>query len=106
MLTKSLHTVTAATNVARLLLQTADKAVTGDLALARAALAVLGYSDVAVDRDGADDTVARIVKACAKLLSESQGPRKGIYENDKHAPTVAEMMRMTPAQARAAGVDY
>jgi len=70
MLTKSLHTVTAATNVARLLLQTADKAVTGDLALARAALAVLGYSDVAVERGSADDTVARIVKACAKLLSE------------------------------------
>jgi hypothetical protein len=85
MLTKSLHTITAATNVARLILQTADRSVTGDLALARAALTALGYPDVTVDRSDADPTVAKIVAACAKLLSESQRPRRGIYQNEVHA---------------------
>jgi hypothetical protein len=84
MLTKSLHTVTAATNVARLLLQTADKSLTGDLGLARAALTVLGYSDVDVSRDTTDETVQRIVKACAKLLDERK--------------TVGERVRNTLAQ--------
>ena len=82
MLTKSLHTVTAATNVARLL---CDAAVTeGELtvtrddyrdaaALAAAALRVLGYTvDCSAHGQTADVTVQRIVAACGKILAGVQ----------------------------------
>jgi Tfp pilus assembly pilus retraction ATPase PilT len=66
MLTKSLHTVTAATNVARLLLDMQpNHKEPVDMALS--ALLVLGYSDVSL----ADPTMAKIVKACAALLVQS-----------------------------------
>jgi hypothetical protein len=65
-LTKSLHTVTAAANVARLLhsFGTHENAA----ALAKAALAVLGY-DVDTSPAGCarDVTVDRIVRACAEV---------------------------------------
>lgn len=69
MLTKSLHTVTAATNVARLLSQ-AGAPYTDGATLARAALDVLGYPDVSTSTEGcaADVTVARIVKACEAIV--------------------------------------
>jgi len=79
MLTKSLHTVTAATNVARECLKVAADAgrrfESADK-LAQAALAILGYdySDVygLLEARQYDPTVQRIVAACAKLLSESR----------------------------------
>jgi hypothetical protein len=72
MLTKSLHTVTAALNVARelvLVSQDAKRHFVDAAGLASATLEVLGYPDVvtfaALD---SDPTVAKIVAGCAKLL--------------------------------------
>lgn len=62
MLTKSLHTITAATNVARFILETRRF---GDAAaLAGRALEILGYPTNALS----DPTVARIVKNCEALI--------------------------------------
>jgi hypothetical protein len=71
MLTKSLHTVTAATNVALHVLDSNPKAYTYDSAGARAlasfALDVLGHDiDTSTDRD---PTVARIIANCEELLA-------------------------------------
>lgn len=75
MLTKSLHTVTAATNVARLLLIEKSRYYTGHrdgaCKLAADALHVLGYDalvTVPYEFPGADPTVSRIILACLKLL--------------------------------------
>ena len=84
MLTKSLHTVTAATNVAALLIARSDpthyRHGAGAENLAADALSALGYGDIAeefycvasdsqrAERIAADPTVAKIVAACAKLL--------------------------------------
>jgi hypothetical protein len=64
MLTKSLHTVTAAVAVARY--ANAGRIPSNATAdyLARYALAILGYSDI----DDADITLAKIRKACAALI--------------------------------------
>lgn len=76
MLTKSLHTVTAATNVARHLFENEPRHWLGTTprdqhasALARRALLLLGY-DVNTSPAGcaADVTVGRIVKACAEVV--------------------------------------
>jgi len=88
MLTKSLHTVTAATNVAQLLLRHSSPQYylhgAGAENLAADTLIALGYADVAeefycvagdslrAERIAADDTVARIVKACRKLLDANR----------------------------------
>jgi len=100
MLTKSLHTVTAATNVARQLLTQRPEYYShgaGAENLAADTLCWLGHGDTAeefycvasdslrAERIAADPTVTRIVAACAKLLSASQGPRRGIYQADVHA---------------------
>lgn len=71
MLTKSLHTITAATNVARYLLRqdTVKHYLSSDAPaaeLAIAALTVLGHGAPLT----ADDTFSRIVKNCAALLAE------------------------------------
>lgn len=63
MLTKSLHTITAATNVAQYIRGTHNDAKV----LASAALQVLGYT-VNASAASHDPTVARIVENCAKLL--------------------------------------
>lgn len=69
MLTKSLHTVTAATNVAAFILQTNPAQRSCDAtALAKNALAVLNQF-IGTDFSGQDPTVTRIVEACAKLLA-------------------------------------
>jgi hypothetical protein len=74
-LTKSLHTVTAATNVARIV--TVHSSVALDARrLARAALDVLGYN--LDDFPEEDPTVAKIVRECARILSER-----------KHSPRIA-----------------
>lgn len=68
-LTKSLHTITAATHVAVEVLRVADDAgrstshITGE-SLAKAALEILGQ---ALDQS---DTSVRIVGNCAKLLGQ------------------------------------
>ena len=82
MLTKSLHTVTAAANVARLInsgnvlfvgtVPVTNKSHTPS-ALAKLALAVLGYDvDTSARGCAADETVRRCVEACAKVLTEVQ----------------------------------
>lgn len=71
MLTKSLHTITAATNVARFLCNDKPGHYNDARHLADSALYVLfpaGNPDV-TDTFG-DDTVQRIVANCAKLLAE------------------------------------
>jgi len=74
MLTKSLHTVTAATNVARHMLSTARDGFyshgAGAEYLAANALSVLGYDVNTVSPIIEDETVGKIIKACAKLLDE------------------------------------
>jgi len=73
MLTKSLHTITAATNVARHLLHFHPSAYTTPTAawqLAHDALHVLGYMVPVASAEGTDDTVRRIRENCAKLLAE------------------------------------
>lgn len=80
MLTKSLHTITAVANVARLIhdgnvLFVGKVAVTNKFhnaaGIAKLALLALGY-DVDTSERGceSDDTVRRCVDACAKLLKE------------------------------------
>lgn len=74
MLTKSLHTITAATNVARFVRDTLrDKSVTGDgLKLAGYTLDVLGYHyspEALRAAKTADPTVARIVANCTKIAA-------------------------------------
>ena len=66
MLTKSLHTVTAVTNVARHLMITG--AGTSAVSLTRQALAVLGYEMRGFDAQ--DETVQRCVAAVSKALTE------------------------------------
>jgi hypothetical protein len=75
MLTKSLHTITSATKVAEYVhaVRTArGQAPHDSIALAGAALAVLGYQ---YDRAGilavidSDPTLARIVANCGKILA-------------------------------------
>jgi hypothetical protein len=66
MLTKSLHTVTAATNVARYVLETTG-AFSGGTALAYKALEILGHGP---GSDVGDVTWQRIVKACDALCAE------------------------------------
>ena len=76
MLTKSLHTITAATNVAAYALANGHVPAKSFTAseLAGYALLVLGYRDeahaVANERAKNDPTVQRIVANCAKLLAE------------------------------------
>jgi len=65
-LTKSLHTVTAVTNVARFI-QTVRPYGTAE-ALLQAALVVLGYSVSQFPKN--DDTVERCRAAVAKVLAE------------------------------------
>lgn len=66
-LTKSLHTVTATLNVARLIL--AGDPRIGQRTLASKALDVLGYDIEAFPVD--DPTVAKIMIGCGKLIRES-----------------------------------
>ena len=68
MLTKSLHTITAVTNVARYLI-VQNKAPRNADGLAHSALSILGYADVDT-HSKTDETVIRCVAACAKLLKE------------------------------------
>ena len=77
MLTKSLHTVTAATNVAQLLLAQSPShgryhTPTGEYALAYDALAVLGYTIAIATVEATDPTVARIRVACRKLIDANR----------------------------------
>lgn len=68
-ITKSLHTVTSATNVARHLARNAD--YRNGIDLARASLAVLGYEYTTADMaraNGQDPTIGKIVNACTELL--------------------------------------
>lgn len=74
MLTKSLHTVTAVTNVARYL-NAQGKAPRNADGLAHMALAVLGYGDVDT-HSKRDDTVQRCVASVAKLLTEESDQSK------------------------------
>lgn len=68
MLTKSLHTVTAATNVARLLADDSRTIYRDGAVLAASALRVLGYN-LPDYLGGSDDvTVTRIIAACNKIL--------------------------------------
>lgn len=81
-LTKSLHTITAVANVARLIhagnvLFVGKVAVTNKHhngpGLAKLALAALGYDvDTSPKGCAADETVRRCVDACAKVLTEAQ----------------------------------
>jgi hypothetical protein len=76
MLTKSLHTVTAATAVAQHLVSmygVTDYSTGAQLAVQ--ALAILGH-DVSASPEGcaSDVTVARIVKACNALVESSRVP--------------------------------
>lgn len=67
MLTKSLHTITAATKVARHLVTMYRGEYDAASVLAEAALGVLGYTLI----EHADcPTVARIVANCEKILAE------------------------------------
>jgi hypothetical protein len=71
MLTKSLHTVTAATNVARHLIETGFTGAGTDEpgeCLAIAALAILGYDGCVPV--GSDPTVDRICAACERMLTQ------------------------------------
>ena len=70
MLTKSLHTVTAAANVARYIFDSPTTAKRwAPRQLAKAALILLGYGDISTSEESAADdlTVARIVAACARI---------------------------------------
>jgi hypothetical protein len=70
MLTKSLHTVTAAANVARELndvVKATGRSYGDAEQLANAALTVLGYPGIV--EGSTDPTVLRVVAACAKVLS-------------------------------------
>jgi len=71
MLTKSLHTITAATNVARHLLnchKRGEYRIAGPISLAYDALVILGHQTSISDCTD-DPTVQRIVAACDKLLA-------------------------------------
>lgn len=75
MLTKSLHTVTAATNVARLLFSRDTSYATrrSPTRLAIDALSALGYGFALEDMDaalGVDPTVTRIHKACESIIDD------------------------------------
>ena len=85
MLTKSLHTVTAATNVAAHLARSAHYAPSQAFDLAERALMILGYEYgarqlEAICNQEADDTIVRVVKACAKLLADTK-PAKAAQLN-------------------------
>lgn len=68
MLTKSLHTVTAVTNVARHLLETQWNLNYRDAnAITHAALIILGYPDTIES----DPTVSACVKSVNKMLAQS-----------------------------------
>jgi len=70
MLTESLHTITAATNVARYILTYhGPEQYTSARHLADCALVVLGQGENA--HKAGDPTVQRIVANCAKLLAEA-----------------------------------
>ena len=78
MLTKSLHTVTAATNVARECIKVArrdGRVFCGAYALADAALTILGYPDCHA-HTSTDPTVLKVVSACIGLLSAEQDGAK------------------------------
>jgi hypothetical protein len=66
-LTKSLHTITAATNVAAYLVSKDEWTGRSARQLADTALAILGQAENA--HSAGDPTVARIVANCAKLLA-------------------------------------
>lgn len=73
-LTKSLHTVTSVTQVARFLLSHPTTASNDGNDLARRSLNILGYPYTNADWRSAvknDDTVTRCVRACEKLLAHS-----------------------------------
>lgn len=65
-ITKSLHTVTAATNVARHLAN--ERRYFFATALAKDALAILGYDIVAFD--ASDSTIERIIRECSRIVGE------------------------------------
>ena len=70
-LTKSLHTITAVTNVARHLLEiTPNYRNTGATTLAHNALRVLGYAMECFPND--DVTLVRCVAGCEKLIAEAR----------------------------------
>lgn len=66
-LTKSLHTVTATVNVARLILASDPRI--GQRTLASKALETLGYDIDAFPSD--DPTVAKIMHGCGKLIRDA-----------------------------------
>jgi len=66
MITKSLHTITAATKVAEHLLQEKPQTYKSATALAYAALGVLGHGP---GSDTSDPTWLRIVANCKQLLA-------------------------------------
>lgn len=73
MLTKSLHTITAATNVARHLLACYTQPVVASK-LAADSLSVLGYptsAETVRDACGKDPTITRIFEACEKLIAQA-----------------------------------
>lgn len=74
MLTKSLHTITAATNVARYLLTTAHCVRSdGHVVLASQALAILGYD---LPPAAIDSTADRIVANCVKMIAAVRTAKK------------------------------
>ena len=81
MLTKSLHTITAATNVARFLLTERGargaqyRTPTGEYQLAHDALQILGYAVAVATVEASDPTVARIRVACRALLDAQRKVR-------------------------------
>jgi hypothetical protein len=75
-LTKSLHTVTATVNVARLILSTDPRI--GQRTLAGKALETLGYDIDAFPSD--DPTVAKVMQGCGKLIRESVGDWRAMRE--------------------------
>lgn len=73
MLTKSLHTITAVTNVARHLMETNAVRLNGTASdadvLTKRALLVLGYKVAVATAMHEDDTVRRCVDSVARLLA-------------------------------------
>ena len=78
MLTKSLHTITAAINVARFILTTPQKTLIKDSrSLAVKALDILGYTYALDSTEWENDiTLSRIDKQSAKLFSEYLNTKK------------------------------
>jgi len=80
-LTKSLHTITAATNVARFLLTERGprgsqyRTPTGEYQLAHDALQILGYAVAIATVESSDVTVSRIRANCRQLIDEQRKVR-------------------------------